>query len=93
MKDLTRRDCGKLQRGISGKNIDGDSVTCASNDDKSEHTFKLNDIVVVAEFGESIYTRNLADTELTIETKADHKTISGRMLYEFNFPGKELREN
>ena len=39
------------------------------------------------------YTRNLADTELTIETKADHKTIHGRMLYEFNFPGKELREN
>ena len=38
------------------------------------------------------YTRNLADTELTIETKDDHKTIIGRMLYEFNFPGKELRE-
>lgn len=37
------------------KNIDGDNVTCVSNDDKSEHIFKLQDIVVVAEFGEPIY--------------------------------------
>lgn len=37
------------------KSIDGDDVICVSNDDKSEHTFKLDDTVVVAEFGEPIY--------------------------------------
>ena len=37
------------------------------------------------------YTRNLADTELTIESDGESQTVKGRMLYEFNFPAAKLR--
>lgn len=37
------------------KSIKGNEAICISNDDKSEHTFDLDEITVVAEFGEPIY--------------------------------------
>lgn len=45
----------EIKETYTVKSIEGDTVLCISNTDKTEHSFNMNDIFVVAEFGEPIY--------------------------------------
>lgn len=77
------------------RSINGDDVTCVSNDDKSEHIFKLNDVVVVAEFGEPIYPYlqtvdtvcNASDSDLW-HTLIEADNYHALQLLEYMYAGK-----
>lgn len=45
----------EIKETFTVRSIEGDVAHCISNTDKAEHSFNMNDIFAVAEFGEPIY--------------------------------------